>query len=66
MLALNWSDLFAALALLMVIEGLLPFLNPAGLRRAFLEAARLPDPVLRGVGLFSLVAGALLLWWVRG
>ncbi|AHK78441.1 hypothetical protein M911_03745 [Ectothiorhodospira haloalkaliphila] len=61
-----WSDLLAALALLMVIEGLLPFINPAGLRRTLLEVAQLPDSVLRGVGLASLVLGALLLWWVRG
>ncbi|ANB02507.1 DUF2065 domain-containing protein [Ectothiorhodospira sp. BSL-9] len=61
-----WSDLLAALALLMVIEGLLPFINPAGLRRTLLQVAQLPDSVLRGVGLASLILGALLLWWVRG
>lgn len=31
-----------------------------------LEAASLPDGVLRAIGLGSLIIGALLLWWVRG
>nr|WP_083838722.1 DUF2065 domain-containing protein [Ectothiorhodospira sp. PHS-1] len=60
-----WSDLLAALALLMIIEGLLPFLNPAGFRRGLLQVAELPDNVLRGIGLFSLLTGALVLWWIR-
>ncbi|WP_018953105.1 DUF2065 domain-containing protein [Thioalkalivibrio sulfidiphilus] len=61
-----WNDLLAALALLLVLEGLMPFLNPAGLKRALLQVAELPDSVLRGFGLVSMVLGALLLWWLRG
>jgi uncharacterized protein len=61
-----WNDLLAALALLLVIEGLMPFLNPAGLRRALIQVATLPDSVLRGVGLASMLLGLLLLWWLRG
>lgn len=61
-----WNDLLAALALLLVLEGLMPFLNPAGLRRALIQVAGLPDAVLRGAGFASMVAGALLLWWLRG
>jgi uncharacterized protein len=61
-----WNDLLAALALLLVIEGLMPFLNPAGLRRALIQVAGLPDSVLRWVGLASMLLGLLLLWWLRG
>lgn len=61
-----WNDLLAALALLLVLEGLMPFLNPAGLKRALLQVAELPDSVLRGFGLVSMVLGVLLLWWLRG
>ncbi|SEQ44631.1 hypothetical protein SAMN05421693_13211 [Ectothiorhodospira magna] len=61
-----WSDLLAALALLMIIEGLLPFLNPAGFRRGLLQVAELSDSALRGIGLFSLLIGVLALWWIRG
>ena len=61
-----WNDLLAAVALLLVLEGLMPFLNPAGLKRALIQVAALPDSVLRGVGFASMVIGALLLWWLRG
>lgn len=60
-----WRDLGAALALVMVIEGLLPFLNPARCRESLLRAARLTDVALRALGLASMVAGVLLLYYVR-
>lgn len=62
---LNWSDLGAALALVLVIEGLLPLMAPQGFREAMLAATRLDDRVLRVVGLVSMIAGVLLLYWVR-
>lgn len=61
-----WNDFLAAIALLLVLEGLMPFLNPAGFKRALLQIAELPDGVLRGFGLVSMALGALLLWWLRG
>jgi len=61
-----WNDLLAALALLLVLEGLMPFLNPAGLKRTLIQVAALPDRVLRTIGLVCMVLGALLLWWLRG
>lgn len=64
--AMLWNDLLAAVALLLVLEGLMPFLNPAGLKRTLLQVAQLPDRVLRTVGLVSMILGALLLWWLRG
>ena len=60
-----WNDLLAAVALVLVIEGMMPALNPAGLRRALEQFAKLPDRTLRAVGLSSMVVGALLLYVVR-
>jgi uncharacterized protein YjeT (DUF2065 family) len=60
-----WRDFGAALALVMVIEGLLPFLSPARCRESLLRAARLPDATLRTLGLASMLAGLLLLYYVR-
>ena len=37
---MDWQDLWAALALYLVLEGVLPFLNPAGARRAFQASCR--------------------------
>ncbi|WP_006786370.1 DUF2065 domain-containing protein [Thiorhodospira sibirica] len=61
-----WTDFLAAIALLLIIEGILPFLDPAGTRRRLLQMAQIPTGVFRGVGLFCMLAGLLLLWWVRG
>ncbi len=60
------GDLLTAVALLLVIEGVLPAANPGGLRRIFLQAAEMDDRSLRIVGLVSMGAGVLLLYGVRG
>lgn len=60
-----WSDLFAALALVLVIEGILPFANPAGWRRMVQLLAQLDDRSLRTVGLTSMALGLGLLFLVR-
>jgi len=61
-----WSDLLAACALYLVLEGIMPFLNPAAMRRAMQAFAALEDSKLRVAGLTSMLAGAALLYWVRG
>ena len=53
--------LLGALALMLVIEGLLPFLSPATWRRTFERATQLSDGQIRFIGLLSLLAGLLLL-----
>lgn len=61
-----WRDLAAALALMLVLEGIFPFLNPTGLRRALSALGELSDGQLRVAGLSSMLFGLLLLYWVRG
>ena len=61
----QWSDLLAGLSLYLVIEGLLAFANPAGLKRILARILTLNDSNLRGSGLVSIVLGILLLYWVR-
>ena len=53
--------LFGALALMLVIEGLLPFLSPRRWRTVFERAMKLSDGQIRFVGLASVVTGLLLL-----
>lgn len=60
-----WRDLAAALALMLVLEGILPFLNPAGLRRLLAALGELRDAQLRIAGLTSMLLGLVLLYWVR-
>jgi hypothetical protein len=49
-----------------VLEGIMPFLNPQGLRRALQALSSLEDSHLRVMGFVSMAAGAILLYWVRG
>ncbi len=60
-----WQDLLAALALMLIIEGLLPFLSPTLMRQALLAMAQLDERGLRLSGLVSMVLGLALLYGVR-
>lgn len=62
MLDINLSDLLAALALVLVLEGLLPFLNPERYRRMLTLAMRMDRQTLRFMGLTSMTIGVLLLY----
>lgn len=59
------DDFLRALALVMVIEGLLPFLSPRRFRESMLRAAGLDDRLLRAFGLIALVLGAGLLQFLN-
>ena len=63
---MNWSDLLAAFALYLVLEGIMPFMNPAAMKRALLRFTGLPDAQLRVAGGISMIAGLALLYFVRG
>ena len=54
-----------AIALLLVFEGMLPFLSPDGWRQAMIQAGKLPDKTLRVIGLASMLAGVLILYLVH-
>jgi uncharacterized protein YjeT (DUF2065 family) len=56
------DTLWSALALVLVIEGLLPFLSPGSWRRGFSQLLQLRDGQLRFFGLCSIVLGLVLLW----
>lgn len=60
-----WVDLLAALALVLVIEGLMPFLSPAGFKRRMEQVSQVPNGSLRTIGLVSMIAGVTLLYLVR-
>lgn len=56
-----WDDLARALALVLVLEGLGPFLAPGRWREMFLRIATLDERVLRTVGLVMMVSGLVVL-----
>ena len=56
-----WELLFGALALLLVIEGLLPFVSPRKWRELFERAAKLSDAQIRVIALSSMLSGLVML-----
>jgi uncharacterized protein YjeT (DUF2065 family) len=59
---LDGDTLWAALALVLVFEGLFPFMSPGGWRNTFQRLLALQDGQLRFFGLCSILLGLLLLW----
>jgi uncharacterized protein YjeT (DUF2065 family) len=60
-----WHDLGAALALLLVLEGIFPFVSPGAMRRALATIGELSDAQLRVAGFVSMLLGLVLLYIVN-
>ncbi len=60
-----WNDLWAALALMLVFEGILPFLSLQSMRRLLAAVAAVDDRAMRVSGLISMLVGLGLLYLVR-
>jgi len=60
-----WQDLWAAFALMLVMEGILPFLNPGRFRNMLHMLDEMDDRLVRRIGLISMLVGLGLLYLVR-
>ena len=60
------SDFIVALGLAMVIEGVAYALFPDALRRMVASVLSQPSNTVRSVGMTLAVAGAVIVWLVRG
>lgn len=60
-----WNELAVALCLVLIIEGVIPFLAPGRWRNLAVVMAEVDDRVVRGLGLASMLAGTGLLYLVR-
>jgi uncharacterized protein YjeT (DUF2065 family) len=60
-----WQDLFVALALAMVLEGLLPFLSPRTYRQVMEMMSRSSDSALRRTGLILMLTGVFLVYLLK-
>ncbi len=56
------NTFWMAMALVLVVEGFMPFVSPATWRKTFLQILQLSDGQLRFFGLCSLLAGLALIW----
>lgn len=60
-----WHELWIALALLLIVEGIFPFLSPDGVRKALAAIHQLSDSQLRFAGMTSMLAGVVLLYLIN-
>ncbi len=60
-----WHQLGVAIALLFVIEGVIPFLSPGRWRNLVQVMAHMDDRTMRAMGLFSMLLGVVLLYLVN-
>ena len=61
-----WHDIIVALCLLLVAEGIMPFLSPLTWRRMAFKIAQLNDHSLRMIGLASMLVGVAGLYLING
>jgi len=60
-----WQVLPVAIALVFIIEGALPFINPGRWRQMLSMAEQMDDRVIRNIGLGSMLFGVVLLYLVH-
>ena len=53
------------LAMMLVVEGMIPFVSPGLWRETFSKLVTLTDGQLRFVGITAMVSGLLLLYWIK-
>jgi len=59
------NDFWAALALVLVFEGILPFLSPGSMRRYMVQMLQMDDRTLRVTGLVMMLIGLVLLYVIK-
>ena len=60
------TEIFTAIALVLIIEGMLPFVSPQKYRQMVAEISRLSDNNIRNIGLVVMAIGVAVLFLVRG
>jgi hypothetical protein len=60
-----WTEILTACALVLVLEGILPFVGPGRYKQLVAQVVRLSDNQLRTAGLAAMIAGLVLLFFVR-
>ena len=60
-----WKELGIALALIFVIEGIIPFINPNSWRKTLQKVTEMDDDALRMIGFSSMIFGVILLYLVH-
>ena len=59
-----WEQIGTALALVLVIEGMMPFLNPQGFRETLRMISEMENNTIRTIGFLSMMGGVILLYLI--
>jgi len=62
---MQWSDLITAIGLFLILEGIMPFVNPGGWRQVLETIASMSEQQLRIIGGCSMAIGLLIVYLVR-
>jgi len=60
-----WQEFLTAIALVMIIEGFMPFLSPGGFRKSMQMISEMNNNALRWMGLLSMLGGLTVLYLAR-
>jgi uncharacterized protein len=60
-----WQVLPIAIALVLIVEGMLPFISPNRWRAMLRMAEQMDDRMIRNIGLGSMLCGVAILYWVH-
>lgn len=60
-----WESIVTALALMMVFEGIMPFISPSAMRKALLQVLQQSDGTIRAIGAGAMLSGLVLIFLVR-
>jgi hypothetical protein len=60
-----WKEILTAVALVFIIEGMLPFIGPKRYRQLVAQIVRLSDNQIRTFGLTAMITGLVVLFVVR-
>jgi uncharacterized protein len=60
-----WDTVLIAIALMLILEGMMPFLSPRTWREAFKKLIEMGDGQIRFIGLSSMMVGLLLLMLLK-
>jgi hypothetical protein len=60
-----WQEIVTAIALVLIIEGIIPFVSPLRFKNFMERMSQLKDNNLRFIGLISMLIGLLLLFFIR-
>lgn len=64
-MSIEWQDLLTGVGLMLVFEGIFPFISPLLWRKWLIQIISQPNQVIRGMGLLSMSIGALVIYLIH-